>query len=60
MGKRELVKFGIREDDGIKFTKDMFDSSKLMADIGKYITVSFEDGITWTLQLRVKEMKTIL
>lgn len=46
MGKRELVKFGIREDDEIKFTKDMFDSSKLMADIGKYITVSFEDGIT--------------
>ena len=46
MGKRELVKFGIREDNGIKFTKDMFDSSMLMADIGKYITVSFEDGIT--------------
>lgn len=60
MGKEDLVKFGIREDDGIKFTKDMFDSSKLMADIGKYITVSFEEGISRTLQLILKEMKPIL
>ena len=60
MGKEDLVKFGIREDDGIKFTMDMFDSSKLMADIGKYITVSFEEGISRTLQLILKEMKPIL
>ena len=44
-GLEDLVKLGIREDDGIKFTKGMFNSSKLIADIGKYITVSFEEGI---------------
>lgn len=60
MWKEDLVKFGIREDDGIKFTKEMFDSSKLIAEIGKYITVSFEEGVSRTLQLRVKKMKTIL
>ena len=32
MEKEDLVKFGIREDDGIKFTKDMFDSSNLVKD----------------------------
>ncbi len=55
MGKEDLVKFGIREDDGIKFTKDMFDSSMLIADIGKYITVSFEEGITRILTFSYKQ-----
>lgn len=60
MGMEDCVKLGIREDDGIKFTKGMFNSSKLIADIGKYITVSFEEGISRTLQSILKEMKPIL
>lgn len=50
MGRENLVKFGLRKDDGIVFTKEMFDSSKLINEIGNYVTVSFYEGISRTLQ----------
>lgn len=48
-GKRELIKIGVRPDDGIRYTMEMFDNSKLVNDIGNYASVSFEEGIRNTL-----------
>lgn len=49
-GREDLIKLGIRPDDGIKYTIDMFNTSPLKEDIGEYITKSFSDGIKYTLE----------
>ena len=48
-GKKELIKLGIRSDDGIKYTLDMFDTSELVNDIGNYTSVDFSEGIRYTI-----------
>lgn len=49
-GKKELIKIGLRPDDGIKYTLDMFNTAPLKEDIGEYITKNFTDGIKYTLE----------
>lgn len=49
-GKEELIKIGLRPDDGIKYTLDMFNTEPLNEDIGEYITKNFTDGIKYTLE----------
>lgn len=49
-GKEELIKIGVRPDDGIKYTLDMFDTTKLVNDIGNYVTKTFTEGIKYTLE----------
>lgn len=49
-GKEELVKIGIRPDDGIKYSINMFDITDLEKDIGRYISKNFTQGIEYTLK----------
>lgn len=49
-GKEELIKIGVRPDDGIKYSLDMFDVTPLKEDIGEYITKNFTEGIKYTLE----------
>ena len=49
-GEPELIKIGMRDDDGIRYTLDMFDTTALKQDIGDYITKSFTEGIKYTLE----------
>lgn len=49
-GKEELIKIGVSPDDGIKYTLDMFDTTKLVNDIGNYVTKTFTEGIKYTLE----------
>lgn len=45
----DLIKIGERADDGIKYSFDMFDNSKLVEDIGEYVNVDFRTGIINTV-----------
>lgn len=49
-GHEELIKIGIRPDDGIVYTWEMFDTSKLKSAIGEYVTKNFEEGIKYTVE----------
>lgn len=49
-GKEELVKIGLRPDDGIKYSINMFDITDLKKDIGRYISKNFTQGIEYTLK----------
>lgn len=49
-GHEELIKLGARPDDGIVYRKDMFDISKLVKDIGAYVSGSFEELIKYTIE----------
>lgn len=49
-GKEDLIKIGKRPDDGIRYTFDMFDTSPLKEDVGDYISKSFSEGISYTLE----------
>lgn len=48
--KKELIKIGIRKDDGIKYDYSMFDNTALCDDIGDYISTDFTAGILKTLE----------
>lgn len=49
-GREDLIITGVRADDGIRYTMDMFDISSLKEDIGEYITKDFTNGIKYTLE----------
>lgn len=49
-GREDLIKIGARPDDGIVYTLDMFDTDILKADIGKYVSKSFTEGIKYTIE----------
>ena len=49
-GKKELIKFGVRSDDGIKYTLSMFDTTELVTEIGDYTSKTFSEGIKYTLE----------
>ena len=48
-GHEELIKLGVRPDDGIIYRKDMFEISPLVGDIGEYISGTFEEHIRYTI-----------
>ena len=48
--KQELIKIGVRPDDGIVYNMDMFDNSDLKKDIGNYVSKSFSEGIRFTVE----------
>ncbi len=48
--KEELIKIGVRADDGIKYNYGMFDVENLKKDIGEYISMSFEEAIKYTIE----------
>jgi nucleoside-diphosphate-sugar epimerase len=49
--KPELIKIGERPDDQIKYSFDMMDTSRLVNDIGKYVSESFEKHIRYAIQI---------
>lgn len=49
-GKPELIKIGIRADDGIVYKMDMFDTKRLVDEIGEYTSRTFSEGILYTIQ----------
>lgn len=49
LGKESLIGIGKRPSDGIKYSFDMFDIHQLVADVGEYVTTSFEEGIEKTI-----------
>lgn len=51
----EKIKISVRDDDGIRYTMDMFDNTILVKTIGEYIQTPFDDGIIKTIEW----MKTI-
>lgn len=49
-GCADKVGIGIRPDDGIKYTMDMFCNKDLVETIGEYVSTSFVDGIEKTIE----------
>lgn len=50
LDKENLIKIGVRPDDRIVYSIDMFDISILKADIGDYISKTFSEGIQYTIE----------
>lgn len=50
-GREDLIKIGVRPDDGIRYEFDMFSTKQLKADIGNYVSKSFSEGIKYTLEV---------
>ncbi len=50
VNKKNLIKIGERQDDGIRYNFEMFDSTNLVRDIGCYATKSFEENIKYTVE----------
>lgn len=46
----ELIKTGVRPDDGIKYTLEMFDNTTLLSAIGNYVSTDFDNGIKKTIE----------
>lgn len=53
--KKELIKIGLRPDDGIKYSFDMFDTSSLEQEIGKYVEKTFSERIGYTIKQYLKK-----
>ncbi len=49
-GRKDLVKIGLRPDDGIIYEISMFDTKALVDDIGEFISGSFEEHIKYTIE----------
>lgn len=50
VGCADKVGIGIRPDDGIKYTMDMFCNKDLVDAVGEYACTSFDDGIIRTIE----------
>ena len=48
-GCADKVGIGIRPDDGIKYSMDMFCNNDLVESVGEYVSTSFDDGILRTI-----------
>lgn len=48
-GNTDKIKIGVRPDDGIRYSMDMFNNSDLVEDIGLYARISFDEGILRTI-----------
>lgn len=55
VGKKSLIKIGERGDDGIRYSKEMFDNKKLVQVIGNYVSTPFEEGIKKTANWIISE-----
>ena len=49
LNKAELIKLGVRPDDGIRYSLDMFDITDLREEIGVYNTTNFNVGVRETI-----------
>lgn len=54
-GRKELIHIGARDDDGIRYSYEMLDSSAAEDVIGQYVTAPFEEHIVHTIK-RYMEM----
>lgn len=50
VGYADKVGIGIRSDDGIKYSMDMFSNKDLVEAIGEYVTTDFDCGINKTIE----------
>lgn len=50
LGRQELMKIGVRPDDGIVYTMDMFETGDLKQAIGEYVSKKFTVGIRYTIE----------
>lgn len=50
VGCADKVGIGVRADDGIKYTMEMFDNSDLVSAVGEYVSTSFDEGIVKTVK----------
>lgn len=48
-GCADKVGIGVRADDGIKYTMEMFDNSDLVSAVGDYVVTTFDEGIVKTI-----------
>lgn len=48
VGLRAQIQVGVRPDDGIRYTYEMFDNSNLVEEIGEYVNTDFDNGIKKT------------
>lgn len=48
-GRRDVIKIGLRPDDGIRYDFGMFNTDSLRKDIGDYVSMPFEEGISKTI-----------
>lgn len=48
-GTPDKISVGVRPDDGITYTQDMFDNSELVKTIGEYVETDFDNGIQKTI-----------
>ena len=44
----DRIKVGMRSDDGIRYSFDMFDNTSLVDEIGEYVKTDFDNGIKKT------------
>lgn len=49
-GFTDNVSIGVRADDGIKYSIEMFDNSELVSAIGEYVNTSFDEGVVKTIE----------
>ena len=49
VGCADKVGVGIRPDDGIQYSMEMFDNSDLVATVGEYVSTDFDNGINKTI-----------
>lgn len=49
-GHADKVSIGIRPDDGIKYSIEMFNNSSLVETIGNYVSTDFDKGIAMTIE----------
>ncbi len=49
-GKEELIRIGLRPDDGVRYDYSMFDAAPLIRDIGEYVSMPFEKAIEITIE----------
>lgn len=50
VGRVDKIVVGIRPDDGIKYTMEMFNNSDLLSDVGEYVFTDFDCGINKTIE----------
>ena len=49
VGYADKVGIGIRPDDGIKYSMDMFCNKDLVEAVGEYVSTDFDNGINKTI-----------
>ena len=50
VGCADKVSIGVRADDGIKYTMEMFDNSDLVSAVEDYVSTTFDEGIVKTIE----------